>query len=179
MTNLQNLAVLDQQVRRYKSDYSLDQLGDAFSWAALESILNLTIDEINDAIVDDGMDGGIDAIYILDTDAHIFNFNYATTFENTSKSFPQNKLDNLVVTIEKIMGKGLTEKDVNPALWDKVREIWDLLGQGPLNLHFYVCSNKNKPDESAIRRFQGNLSKFPFVHFNYLDLEDLVTKILQ
>jgi len=42
-----------------------------------------------------------------------------------------------------------------------------------------MFAQTNKPDESAIRRFQGNLGKFPFVHFNYLDLEDLVTKILQ
>jgi hypothetical protein len=59
MPNLQSFALLNQRVEKYKTDYSLESLGEAFDWVALETILNLNANERDDAIVDDGMDGGI------------------------------------------------------------------------------------------------------------------------
>lgn len=179
MPNLQSFAVLDERVGKYQSDYSLETPGIAFSWVALETILHLNSDEIEDAMVDEGMDGGIDAIHIIDMDVHIFTFTYAITFENTYKSFPQNKLDSLIVTVQKIFAKALTSKDVNIALWDKVREIWNLFGSGIPKLHFYVCSNRENPDPAAIRRFEDSLTPYRFVDFQYIDLEDIVSMILQ
>jgi hypothetical protein len=179
MPNVASFAVLEQRVKKYESDYSIETPSIAFSWVALETILNLNVDEIDDALVDEAMDGGIDAIHISEMHVHVFTFNYATTFENTSRSFPQNKLDSLIVTAQKIYSKQLTAQDVNPALWEKVREIWSLFTKGIPTLHFYICSNKEKPNRTSIRRFEESLKPFHFVDFRYFDLEDIVSIILK
>ena len=64
MPNLQSFAVLDQRVKKYKSDYSLENMGNAFDWVVLDVLLGLNRSEIDDVIVDGSMDGGIDAIHI-------------------------------------------------------------------------------------------------------------------
>ncbi len=179
MPNLASFSLLDNRVKKYMSDYVLDKLGTAFEWVVLELILSLNSSEVEESIVDDGMDGGIDAIYISDTDVHIFTCTYAETFENSAKNFPQNKLDNLIVTVEKIFKRELTESDVNPALWEKVKDIWSLISTGTPNLIFYIVSNKQNPTEAAIRRFEGSLKPFHFVKFYYFDLEDIISSILR
>jgi len=179
MTNLVSFSVLDKRVKKYMSDYNLDKLGTAFEWIFLEIILALNSSEIEEAIVDDGMDGGIDAVYISDTDVHIFTCTYAETFENAAKNFPQNKLDNLIVTVEKILSRQLIESDVNPLLWEKVKYIWSLLSTATPTLNFYIASNKERPTGAAIRRFEDSLRPFHFVKFNYFDLEDIVSAILR
>ena len=103
MPNLQSFAVLDQRVKKYKSDYSLENMGNAFDWVVLDVLLGLNRSEIDDVIVDDSMDGGIDAIHISERDVNIFTFTYAETFESASKNFQQNKLDNLIVTVQQIL----------------------------------------------------------------------------
>lgn len=179
MPNLQSFAVLNAKVTTYREDYQLEAPGEALDWLVLETVLGLNSGEIEDAMVDDGMDGGIDCVHIGDRDVHIFTCTYTESFGNTKKNFPQNKLDNLTVTFQKVMNKSLTEKDVNPALWDKTREIWALFESGPLNFHFYVCSNRRRPTEAAMRRFEASLSVYAHVDFAYWDLEDLVRGILR
>ena len=179
MANLASYSILDNRVKKYQVDYLLDTLGVAFEWVILELILNLNSAEIEESYVDNGMDGGIDAIHIVGSDVHIFTCTYAETFHNASRNFPQNKLDNLIVTVQKIFSRDLTTTDVNPALWDKVRDIWDLLSSSPFTLHFYVCSNKEKPTGAAIRRFEASLREYRIVDFNNYDLEDIVSIILR
>jgi hypothetical protein len=179
MPNLASFSVLDKRVKKYISDYNLDKLGTAFQWVLLELILSLNSSEIEEVIVDEGMDGGIDAVYISDTDVHIFTCTYAETFENASKNFPQNKLDSLIITVQKIFSRELTESDVNPLLWEKVKDIWSLISTGTPNLIFYIASNKEKPTGAAVHRFEDSLKPFHFVKFNYFDLEDIVSAILR
>jgi hypothetical protein len=179
MPNLASYSILNARVNKYKSDYSLDNLGSAFLWVCLETTLALNSTEIDEALVDDSGDGGIDAIHIIDTNVHVFTCTYAETFENASRNFPQNKLDNLAVTIQKIFSKDLKQTDVNPALWDKVKDIWSLLAVGTATLHFYICSNKQKPTSQAITRFEGSLKPYYFVQFKYFDLEDIVALIMR
>lgn len=179
MPNLQSFTVLDKRVRKYMSDYSLGSLGLAFQWVVLELLLGLNSSEIDETIVDEGMDGGIDALCVSDTDVHVFTCTYAETFENAARNFPQNKLDSLIVTIEKILSKRLTEREVNPLLWEKVKDVWSLLSAGTPTFIFYVVSNKEKPTQVAVDRFEGSLRPFRFVKFDYLDLEDVVTAMLR
>ena len=162
MTNLASFSLLDKRVRNYMSDYNLETLGAAFQWVFLELILSLNSSEIDEVIVDYGMDGGIDAVYISDTDVHIFTCTYAETFDNASKNFPQSKLDSLTVTVQKIFSRQLTESDVNPLLWDKVKDIWGLISTGTPNLIFYIASNKEKPTSATTRRFEESLKPFHF-----------------
>ena len=179
MANLASYSILDKLVKKYKDDYLLDTLGAAFEWVTLELILNLNAIEIDETLVDDGMDGGIDAVHIVGSDVHIFTCTYAETFDNASKNFPQNKLDNLIVTVQKIFSRDLTTADVNPALWDKVQDIWSLLSSTTPTLHFHICSNKEKPMEAAVRRFEESMRAYHLVNFEYYDLEDIVSIILR
>ena len=178
MPSLTSFHLLHERVSKRQSDQLLETLGDGFDWVALETVLDLNGDEIDDAIVDDGMDGGIDAVCIVDRDVYIATFNYASTFNNSKKAFPQNKLDSMIVTVEKIITRSLDQNDVNTALWDKVQEIWSGFDEGPLYFHFLACSNKNKPDAAAVKRFEDSLGVFHLVDFQYWDLEDIVTEIL-
>lgn len=171
--------MLNEKVRKYRVDYDLETNSMAFSWLVLETILHLNSDEIDDAITDGSMDGGIDAIYITDRDVHVFTFKYTDDFEKTRNNFPETDLDKLLVTMQGIYGRSLSRDMVNEALWDKINEIWNLYSLGTLNFNYYICSNKEKPAEHACRRFENTLREFKFVVFHYLNQEDLANKILE
>lgn len=85
MTNLSTFSMLNERVNKYKKDYSLESQSIAFMWLSLEIILSLNSDEIEDAITDGSMDGGIDAIHLIGRDVHIFNFKYTGSFNQTKK----------------------------------------------------------------------------------------------
>lgn len=148
-------------------------------WLALETILQLNSDEIEDAITDDGQDGGIDAIHIADRTVSLFTFRYTGTFANCSKNFPEKDLDSFVLTVQGILQQGLTKDTVNQMIWEKAIEIWSLFDDGTLSFKFYVCSNKLPPTKAARKKFENALRPFRFVEFHYLDQEDLVNKLLE
>ncbi len=179
MPNLSAFSMIKEKVTKYKDDYSLEKVGTAFAWLCLEIILDLNADEIEDCLTDGPQDGGIDAVYTSGRDVNVFSFKYATTFEHTRNNFPENDLDKLLVTMERIYSKSLTKDDVNDVLWEKVCEIWERFEEGPLNFKYYICSNKEKPTPSAQRKFQNNLDRFRFVEYHYFDQEDLASKILE
>ena len=179
MTNLVTFSTINEKTKKYLNDYSLDDMNTAFEWLSLEAILNLNEDEIEDAITDGSMDGGIDAIHIADRDVHIFNFKYTELFENTKNNFPELEIDKILVTMAGIYGKSIKKDDVNELLWEKVNEIWDLFEKGSLNFKYYLCSNKEKPIEHAKRKFEQNLDKYKYVEYNYYDQEDIVSRILE
>ena len=175
---LTSFAVLQQLVRKYFAEYKLDGIDDAFGWVVLGTILNLNEVEITEAIVDEGNDGGIDAVQIIDNDVHLFSYTYTEKFANAASNFPQNKLDNLIVTTDKIMTRTLVVDDVNAALWEKIESIWRLSDDSVPHFHFHICSNKEHPTEQAQRRFEDSLNAYRFVDFNYVSLEDIVTLLL-
>ena len=179
MFNLSTFSTLNEKVKKYQKDYSLDDLSTSFEWLALETILNLNEDEIEDAITDGSMDGGIDALQINGRDVHIFNFKYAETFEISNNNFPENEIDKILVTMERIYSKRVTKDDINDLLWEKILEIWELFGQGSLNFKYYLCSNKQKLVEHAKRKFETTLDKYRYVEYFYYDQEDIVSKILE
>jgi hypothetical protein len=171
--------MLEGRVNKYMIDYSLDSKSAAFSWLALEAILHLNSDEIEDAITDGPMDGGIDAIYISGRTVSVFSFKYTDTFEFTNRNFPETDLDKLFVTMQSIYEKTTTNDTVNEALWEKIQEIWSLYKDGSLNFQYFICSNKAKPVENARRKFETNLMPFRFVEFFYIDQEDIANKIIE
>lgn len=177
MPTLTSFSLLAQRISIYREANNLESRGEAFGWITLEAVLDLNPDEVVEAIVDDGMDGGIDAIHLTKHDVHIFTYTYTESFDNAANNFPGNKLDTLVVTFQKIMSKTLGSDDVNPALWEKIQAIWEMSGTQVPNYHFYVCSNKEHPASAAIKRFQDSLTPYHLVSFTYLSLEELVTII--
>jgi hypothetical protein len=179
MPNLSTFSMINEKVNKYKDDFALENVGTAFAWLCLEIILDLSADEIEETLTDGPHDGGIDAIYISGKDVHIFSFKYTSTFEHTRNHFPENDLDKLLITMDRVYGKSLTKVDVNDALWEKGNENWDLFNEGPLNFKCYICSNKEKPTEHAQRKFHNHLDRYRFVDYHYLDQEDLATKLLE
>ena len=103
MSNLVTFSTINEKTKKYLNDYSLDDVSTAFEWLALEAILNLNEDEIEDAITDGAMDGGIDAIHIADRDIHIFNFKYTELFENTKNNFPTELLFMFAIRINEFI----------------------------------------------------------------------------
>ena len=179
MSNLSTFSMLRQKVNKYKDDYSLETQSMAFNYLSLETILNLNMDEIEDAITDGSMDGGIDALHIIDREVHVFNFKYTDIFEDTNKHFPSNEIDKILVTMDGIFEKTIKKEDANDILWEKICDIWELFSSGTLNFKFYLCSNKNKIIDHAKRKFENHLNKYRFVAYIYLDQEDIVSKIIE
>lgn len=184
MADLSSFSVISAKVNKYKDDFSLENVGVAFDWVALEAVLKLNEDEIGDAITDGSMDGGIDAIHIANRDIHVFTCKYATTFDKSKNNFPDADIDNLLVTMDRIYSQTLAKGDVNEALWEKVRAIWDLFetdpsNQGPLNFKYYVCSNKEKLVAHAQKKFETHLDKYRYVEYFYIDQEELTSKLIE
>jgi hypothetical protein len=179
MPNLVTFSTINEKTKKYRSDYGLDDMGTAFEWLCLEAILNLNEDEIEDAITDGQLDGGIDAIHITGRDVHIFNFKYTELFKNSKKNFPANEIDKILVTMAGIYIKSLKKGDVNDLVWEKVEEIWDLFEKGTPNFKYYLCSNKEKLDESVRKKFERNLDKYKYVEYHYYDQDDIVSRILE
>lgn len=179
MPNLSSFHTINDLVKKYKSDYNLESFGIAFDWFSLDTILKLNEDDIEDAITDGSMDGGIDAVYILGRDVHIFNFKYTENYDKTKNNFPSSEIDKIIVTIQSIYDKSLSQKDVNEAVWEKVNEIWDNFDKGSLHFKFHLCSNKLKPISQAITKFEKTLIGYRYVEFFYYDQEDLVSRLFE
>src|SRR5437763_11896889 len=86
--------------------------------------------------------------------------------------------------MERIYNKTLTKSEVNEALWEKVRAIWDLfetdpLNLGPLNFKYYICSNKEMPVVHAQKKFETYLDKYRYVEYFYIDQEELASKLIE
>lgn len=139
MPNLVTFSTINEKTKKYRSDYLLDDMSTAFEWLCLEAILNLNEDEIEDAITDGQLDGGVDAIHITGRDVHIFNFKYTELFKNSKKNFPANEIDKILVTMAGIYSKSLKKGDVNDLVWEKVEEIWDLFKKG-LSISSIICA---------------------------------------
>ncbi|MBK9924159.1 MAG: AIPR family protein [Anaerolineales bacterium] len=179
MSNWASFSLLHEKVTKYKTEYELEDYGDAFDWLALDAILGLGADEIEEAITDGAMDGGLDSVHIADTTVHIFNNKYTAEFDHTNKGFPETELTKILTTIDSIFSGQMNKTDVNDALWEKINEIWDGFRKGPLKFKIYLCSNKQKLNETAQKRFERSLEKHRVVEVYYLDLEDIVNKILE
>jgi hypothetical protein len=67
---------LQQLVITAKDTLSLEHTGEAFDYVALELLLKLNEDDIENSLTDGPSDGGIDAIYIENRDVHICNLKY-------------------------------------------------------------------------------------------------------
>jgi AIPR protein len=179
MTNWASFSLLHEKVTKYKTEYELEEYGDAFDWLVLDAILGLGTDETEESITDGPMDGGIDSIYINNSVVHVFNNKYTAEFEHTNKGFPETELTKIITTIDSIFSGHTNKSDVNDALWEKINEIWDAFKKGPLKFKIYLCSNKQKLNDAAQKRFERALEKHRVIEVLYLDLEDVVNKILE
>ena len=179
MANLSSFGVLQQIVKETQDAYSLEYSGEAFDYVALELILKLNEDDIQNSLTDGPYDGGIDAIYIEGRRVHICSFKYTYDFEKTKRNFPGTEIDKIISTLSAFIEGSLSRGVVNDLVFEKYQEIKSLSREGPLYFHLHLASNKEHPVESATKKLEQSLSRFRYIKFNYYNLEDLVEIILQ
>ena len=139
--SLQDFSTIRTNVEAIKRDHSLADNSIAFNYFALDLILNLQPDEIDDAITDthylasfgkdSGHDRGIDALYIESETSppkiHFFNFKYTDKFEKVGNFFPATEIDKIISFLNSLMQRDERLKDdVNKILFSKVEEIWTI-----------------------------------------------------
>ena len=173
MATYQDYSTIKSHVDRYAKDLNTDPVS-AFYFIALNLILGLQDDEIEDSITDNnylvhmgdkgGHDRGIDALYIDETDSktvvHMFNFKYVGTFEKTSRNFPAGEIDKILNFLNSLMLKDCSlQQTVNPILYDKVKEIWNIFEKTIPHFVMHLCANLSKGLEKAEKtRFERGIN---------------------
>jgi hypothetical protein len=180
MTNLASFSVLKERVDKIHIEEPTETKGQAFMRLALETILKLNDDEIEEAITDGPMDGEIDAISIDEKTIHIFTFKYTDSFDNTKKAYPETELDQFILTVDLIISGNLDKAAINTAVWDKYQEIRVLASQSRIDFKIYVVSNKLEPADHAKRKLENAIDKFRIVDKPvYFDQERIVSQLLE
>jgi len=190
MASLQDFSVIRSYVERHQQDLDKGP-EDAFYHFALNLILGLQDDEIEDAITDNnylmkvsgskgGHDRGIDAVHIDDADVrptiHFFNFKYTSKFEKTSSHFPAGEIDKVLNFLSALMSKDLSLREtVNPILYSKVAEIWDIFDRANPDFVMHLCTNYYQGLEKGERqRFELGIHKHSNFQIKYHLMQDLV-----
>ncbi len=90
MATLLDWNSLIHKVQHYRKIYpDAENDAQAFSFLALEYILNLVPEDAKDAITDGGNDRGVDAVYVDENTntIHIFQFKFVQSFEKAKNNF--------------------------------------------------------------------------------------------
>ena len=180
MSNLASFSVINEKVEKIFNEEDSENKGLAFVNLCLKTLFKLTDEEIEETITDGPMDGEIDAIYIADRIINIMTFKYTDQFKLSQKNYPENELDQFILTVDSIISGNLDEKTINNAVWEKYQEIEALSSAGKIEFKVYVVSNKLHPVEHAKVKLTNVIEKYRIVEEPiYLDQEDIVSIILE
>lgn len=195
MHSLQDFSLIHTHVQKYMNDFNLGTPSSAFSYFALNLILGLQDDEIEDAITDNyllketgktgGHDRGVDALYIdyEDVDGkpkiNFFNFKYTDKFAKTKNNFPSNEIDKIVGFINDLMTQEESVKTtVNPILYGRIKEIWKIFEDVNPNFVIHLCANHYEGlEKSENERFKRAVHRHSNFEIKYHLIEDLVNLI--
>lgn len=191
MASRQDFSLVRTQVEKFTEDFNLTKQSDGFLHFILNIVLGLQEDEITDSITDNsyltsigsegGHDRGIDAIYIDESDAkqtvHLFNCKYTENFQKTESHFPGNEIDKMVSFLSDLMGQDNNIKEtVNPILFGKIEEIWDLFDKTNPNFVVHICANYyNGFEKKEGERFERAVSKMVNIEYHLMD--ELVARL--
>ena len=195
MVTIGDYALISSYVKKYGEDYSINEESIAFYFFILDLVLNLSDDDARDAITDTfylakygvstGHDRGIDAIYIDDesdkTTIHFFNFKYATTYERTKSFLESNEIDKIEGILNRLMLRELSaKKELNPILYSKFEEIWEIFNnENPIFIFHIVSNYQNSFEKSEKARFELIIKKFSNFEIDFIladQIIDLITK---
>jgi len=189
MGSLQEFSLINNKVKEIAEDFEMSTLSNAFYFFALELILQLQKDEIEDAITDNfylqssnkgGHDRGIDVLYIdregkNTTEIHMFNFKYMSKFEKIDSHFPSNEIEKILLFLQNLLSKQIEPKEINPILYDKVQEIWQIYDSEQPKLFLHFCSNlSNSFQKDEQLRLEKEISNYDDVEIKYYTLSDFV-----
>jgi hypothetical protein len=181
MATLQDFSLIQTYVNKYQKDYGLSSIEKAFSYLCLDSILNLQQDEIEESITDGGMDRGIDNIYIDTSDSiatiHIFNLKYTTKFGKMKNNFPSSEIDKIISILRQILDNDKKlQKETNPNLYQKIKDIWSIFEKQNPNFIIYLCSNlENNLIDAEQARFEREIKKYSNFQVQYHNINNFVT----
>jgi AIPR protein len=187
MASLIDFNVLNTRVSKYQGDLNLEKPNDAFPYVALETILDLPVNEIENCIVDGSHDRGVDAIYVEEDNnddnsesiIHLFQFKYTIKPQKISNNFPGGEIDKLLTILEDILSSraGL-QSEVNPALWRKIQDIQEVFTRKSLpKILVYLCGNMESLTPHDKARIEGSLRKYKNLEIEYYTLDRLVESI--
>jgi len=180
MATLQDFSLIQTYVSKYQKDYKLSSIEKAFSYLCLDSILNLQQDEIEESITDGGMDRGIDNIYIDTSDSiatvHIFNLKYTAKFGKMKNNFPSSEIDKIINIIRQILDNDKKlQKETNPNLYQKIKDIWNIFEKQNPNFIIYLCSNlENNFIPAEQERFEREIKKYNNFQVQYHNINNFV-----
>jgi hypothetical protein len=128
----------------------------AFLIFAMTSVLDITINEAIPCVTDGFGDGGIDAIYIDETEdnivIHFFQTKYRTAL---SKGIGKNEIDLTIAKIEEIF-QGSDVENQSKIMKERIDEIRNIIKEkGQLKMpesHVHFVVNTHKPNESDSER---------------------------
>lgn len=187
MASLIDFNVLHTRITKYQKDLNLESPSDAFLYVAIESILDLPLNEVENCIVDGAQDRGVDGVYIEEEDTegaseaiiHLFQFKYTSKPEKIHNNFPGSEIDKLLTILTDILSaKPGLQYEVNPALWSKIQDIQEVFTRRSLpQIVIYFCGNMKsltQHDEARVRR---SLCEYPNIQIEHFTLERLVEDI--
>jgi hypothetical protein len=185
MPTLIDFSQLHTRVNAYKGIYGCDTLSEAFAYVMLEALLNVTPEDIEDAITDGGHDRGIDAVYVDDRDGknviHLFQFKYINDFAKVGNNFPSNEIDKVLSALADILSKKDTlQSEVNPLLWNKITEIWAAFEKPTtptIEIHF--CGNMAPLVGGERDRLVGALRPYRYVDFHEHTIDTIPTRLIE
>lgn len=156
----------------------------AFTYVALEYLLTVSPEEIEDAITDGPNDRGIDAVYVDERDGrnviHLFQFKHVHSFDKAKKNFPSTEIDKLLSFCADLLNKDPGMKETcNPILWTKVQEIWSALRNPTPSFEVHFCANMSGLVEPQKQRVMSALSPYRSFNVNHHTLDSLVRLFLE
>jgi len=159
-------------------------LGRAFTYVALEYLLSLSPEEIEDAITDGPNDRGIDAVYVDERDGrnviHLFQFKHVNSFDKAKKNFPSTEIDKLLSFCMDLLNKDPGMKGTcNPILWTKVQEIWSALSNPTPSFEVHFCANMEGLIQAQKERVMSALAAYRSFHVNHHTLDTLARLIIE
>lgn len=152
----------------------------AFLIFAMTSLLDITITEAILCSTEGSGDGGIDSIYIDETEENIFIHIFQTKYRtNLKRGIGKNEIDLTIAKIEEIF-QGNEVENQSEIIKTRIEEIRDIIkAKGVLKMpevYIYFVVNTYKPDESAKERVTIMEEKGNYTVFFY-DGNDLLQAI--
>lgn len=185
MATLIDWNAVSQKVKSYsgESPYCTSP-GKTFTYLALEYLLSLAPEEIEDAITDGPNDRGIDAVYVDERDGHnvihLFQFKYASSFEVSKRNFPSTEIDKLLSFCDDLLNQEPNmQQTCNPILWTKVQEIWDALRNPEPSFEVHFCANMASLVDTQQGRVDAALAKYRSFRVNHHALDSLVELFIE
>lgn len=183
ISSLQDFSLIKTHVDKISAEQGLNQSSLGFIFFALDLILNLQEDEIEDAITDTaylsqtgkdkGHDRGIDAVFIdeseLPATVHLFNFKYTDHFKKASNHFPSGEIDKIVNFLLALMQQDEhLEYTVSKPLFSKIQDVWNLFTVQNPKFVVHLCANfYNGFEPQEYKRFKHEIGMFSNFSIEY------------